>query len=69
MNTDEFADATRRYGTGLGGGHHGPDIAADEYGDVTVEEILFADQLHIGSLDHGIGRLNSSDETARFDHP
>ena len=37
-------------------------MAANQDGDVAVEEVFLANEDDVGGLHHDIGRLNSSDE-------
>src|SRR5437667_6162784 len=69
MDADQFAHPPCRDRSGFSGRFYRSHITADEHRDITIEEILFANQLHIRRLNHGIGCLYSSHETARLDHP
>ena len=69
MNAYEFANPPSGDGPCFCRGFYGSDVAAYQDRHVAIEEIFFTYQVHIRSLDHGIGRLYSSDETARLNHP
>ena len=64
VNADEFSNAAGCDRTCFSRGFHGTHIAANQDGDVAVEEVFFANEDDVGGLHHDIGRLNSSDETA-----
>ncbi len=69
VNADEFSNAAGCDGTRFSRGFHGTQIAANQDGDVAVEEVFLANEDDVGGLHHGIGRLNGSDETACLYHP
>jgi hypothetical protein len=43
-------------------------ISANEYRDVAIEKILLTDENDIRGFHHGVGSLDSADQTARFNH-
>src|SRR5215471_18351691 len=69
MNTDEFAYSPSRNRPCFSCRFNGTNVAPDQDGHVTIEQILFTDQLHIRGFYHGIGSLHSSNKTARLYHP
>jgi hypothetical protein len=68
VNADKFPDATGCRGTRFGRGFHRTDIAADQHRYIPIEKIFLTYKNNVGRLDHCIGRLDCSDETARFYH-
>src|SRR3569623_2740876 len=68
VDRDDLANALRGALAGLGRRLDGRDIATDDRGDVAAAGLLVADELDLGSLAHGVGRLAHADETYDFDH-
>jgi hypothetical protein len=68
MHRNQFADAPRRRGAGIGRGLHGPDVATHEYGHVPGANVFRPDEGHVCGLDHRVSRLDGPDETTGLDH-
>src|SRR5688572_2380287 len=67
VHGDDLADARGGGLAGLGRGPHGCDVAPDDRGDVAAADLLVADQLHLGGLDHGVRGFDHRDEAAGLD--
>ena len=68
MNADQFADAPRGRGAGVGGGLHRADVAAHDRGDEPGVDFLPADEHDVRGLDHRVGGFDHADQAARLDH-
>jgi hypothetical protein len=69
MDAYELADTSRGRGSGVSRSLDRTDITPNNRGDEARIDLLPADEDHVRSLDHRIGRLDHADETARLDHP
>ena len=69
VHGDELANPPGCYGTRFCRGFDATHIAANQYGDIAVEQILFSDKHHIGRLAHRVRSFYCPDPTSRFDHP
>ena len=49
-------------------GVHGTGLTAHHHSDVATTDIFAADQLHFGSLRHGVGSFDSWHHAAGFNH-
>ena len=68
VHGDQFADAPRRGGAGVGGGFHGGHVAAHHRGDIARADFFPADERDLGRLDHRVRGLNHRDQSAGLDH-
>lgn len=68
MNGDQLTYPAGGSGARFGSGLDRADIAANQHGNVAVEQIFPAHKNDVRGLDHGVGRLDSADKTARFNH-
>src|SRR5690625_14638 len=68
VHRHEVAHALGCRRSGIGRRLHGPDVSSDHYGDITAADLFFADQADARSLDHGVGRFDRANESARFHH-
>ena len=44
------------------------DIAAHHNGNEAGADLLLADEMNVGRLDHGVGRFHGADQAAGFHH-
>jgi hypothetical protein len=68
VDRDELSYPASCRGAGFQRSIHRADIASNQHGDVTIEQVFLADHNHAGGLDHGIGGLNRADQAECFDH-
>src|SRR5438477_7782566 len=68
VDADQLADSSRRRRPGVGRGLDRAHVAAHEDGDVARADVLLADELDVGGLDHRVGGLDRADETLGLDH-
>ena len=68
MGAVQLADTLRSGGACVHSGLDGADIAADHNGHEAGADLLLADEMHIGCLDHRIGRFDSADQATSLDH-
>src|SRR5580765_2947443 len=64
----KFSDAARCSGTRIECGLDGTNIAANKHCNIAVEKVFLANKHNIGRLDHGVRRLNRSDQAKCFNH-
>src|SRR5262249_11154307 len=65
---DDLPDPPGACLAGVDRGLHGRHVAPDDRGDVAAARLLVPDELDLGGLDHGVGRLDHRRERARFNH-
>jgi hypothetical protein len=68
VHGDQLSDSTRGGCTSIGGCLDGTDVAANEHRHVAGADIFGSDEHDIGRLDHGIGGLDGSNESAGLHH-
>jgi hypothetical protein len=64
---NQLSDTPRSRGTRFCRGFHRSDVSANQHGDPAVEQIFPAHHNNICGLDHGVGSLNSTNQTTSFD--
>src|SRR5262249_17008038 len=68
VNAHELANAAGPGRNPFSRSLSGTDVPANQHRDVTVQEVLLADQSHIGRFDHSIRCFNGSDKAERLYH-
>ena len=68
MHGDHLSDAFCGALAGFRRRLHRRDVAAHDGGDEPSADLLVADELDLGRLDHGVGGFDHADETFDFDH-
>ena len=66
VSANQFADLRGDLLTGIDGGTHRSDVAANDGGNVSSADLDLADERHIGSLEHRVRSFNLSDEPLGF---
>src|SRR6266511_915640 len=68
MHRDQLAHPPRGGGAGVRGRFDSAYVAANEDGHVARSDVLLADQLDIGGLDHRVSGFNRADKAFGLDH-
>jgi hypothetical protein len=68
VNRNQFTDAARSRGTGIGRRFDRSDITAHDRRYESGTDLFISDELHVGRLDHRIGRLDRGNQTLRLNH-
>src|SRR6476619_3137410 len=69
VDADELPDATCCGGPGLSRRLHRPDVTPDDRRNKAGIHLLPSHENHVGSLHHGVSRLDHTHETPGFDQP
>src|ERR1043165_2095125 len=68
VDADEFADAARGCGPGVGRGLDRRHVAAHDGGDEARADLLVADERDVGGLHHRVSRLDHRHQSLGLDH-
>jgi hypothetical protein len=68
MHGNNVTDAGTGSASGIAGCPYCRHVTANHCSCVTATGFLVGNQLYLGRLDHGIGRLNHRRKTTAFDH-
>ena len=68
VHADQLAHALSCRAARLHGGLDRTHVAADHHGDQAAADVLLADEMNVGRLDHGVGRLDGAHQPAGFNH-
>ena len=67
VHAEQLAHAGSGLFAGLGGGLHGTHFTGDDDGGQAGADGVGADELHVRSFQHGIGRFNVANQTFGLD--
>jgi hypothetical protein len=68
VNADEFTDAASRGSSGVSRSFYGSDITANKNGHIAGTDVFFADELHVGCLNHCVSGFDAADKSLGLDH-
>ena len=67
MGADQLADLAGGLGAGLDGRPHASHVTLDQSRDIRAADLHSAGEMHVGRFEHGVGRLDHSDQALGLD--